>query len=148
RQATKAAPQWSPPWVAIANLQAADSLAEAHRTLEQGLAVNPDDPRLLVNSALVLWRQQLELPPEQRTRTEGAQLRTRAEKAAPNPAEAAPARADYLTTLEKPDEALRRLEQATKVNPRSAPLWLARANLLNRLGRRTAAIETLDRAIA
>ncbi|WP_406701323.1 tetratricopeptide repeat protein (plasmid) [Singulisphaera sp. Ch08] len=148
REATKANPQWSTPWIAIANLEAAERLGDANRTLEQGLAVNPNDPRLLVNSALLLWRRQLELPAEKRTWTEFEQILDRVEKVAPNSVEGALVRADYLATLGKSDDALARLVAVTKANPKSAPLWMAQANLLNRLGRSTEAIETLNQAIA
>ena len=68
RQATKAdARSWEPPWLAMANHQAAERLDDARRTLDQALGVNPNDPRLLVGSALILWRQQVQLPREQRS---------------------------------------------------------------------------------
>lgn len=148
RQAAKAAPQWSTPWVAIANIQAGERPSDAYRTLEQGLAASPNDPRLLVNSALLQWREQLRLPPEKRSWHEVEQALDRAEKADPNSVEAALVRADYLATLDRTDDALARLEAAAKVNPNSAPLGLARANLLNRLGRPVEALQALDRAIA
>jgi tetratricopeptide (TPR) repeat protein len=148
RQATKAAPQWSPPWVAIANLQASERLGDAYRSLEQGLAANPNDPRLLVNSALILWRQQMQLPPKDRSWTELERVLERAARVAPNSVELALVQADYLTSIGKPADALARLEAAARVNPKSAPLWLARANLLSRQGKRTEALRVLDQAAA
>lgn len=148
RQATKAMPRWSTPWVAIANLQAAEHIDDAYRTIEQGLAASPNDSRLLVNSALIQWREQLRLPPDQRSWADVEQTLGRAEQADPNLVETALLRADYLTTVGKPDAALARLEAVAKLNPNSAPLWLARVNLMSRLGRSDNAQKTLDRAIA
>src|SRR5205807_3185851 len=101
RQATKAAPQWSPPWVAIANLQAPGRLGDAYRTLEQGLAVNPNDPRLLANSARILWAQQMQLPAGQRSWAEVERTLARAEAVAPGSVEVALVRADYLASVAK-----------------------------------------------
>lgn len=147
RQATKSNPTWSTPRLAIANLEAAERLGDAYRTIEQGLAITPNDPRLLVNSALLLWRQQCEIPAEKRSWSEFEQVLERAEKADPKALETVLLRADYLTVLGKTETALERLETAIQGQPQSAPLWLALANLLNRTGRTKEAIETLDRAM-
>lgn len=148
RQATKAAPQWSPPWVAIASLQASERLGDAYRSLEQGLAANPNDPRLLVNSALILWRQQMQLPAKDRSWTELERVLERAAQVAPHSVELALVQADYLTSVGKPADALEKLEAAAQANPKSAPLWLARANLLSRQGKTTEALRVLDQATA
>jgi len=149
RQATKANPEWSAPWIALANLEAAEGGGEsAFRVLGQGLAIAPNDARLLVNSALILWRQQVALPTAQRSWKEFEQLLERAEKADPHSSEAALIRADYLSTLGKNDEALAHLASAVARTPKALPLQLAQANLLNRLGRTQEAIAKLDQAIA
>ena len=148
RQATTLSRRWSDPWLAIARVQAAEDLDEAITTMDQALAALPDDARLLANLALLSWQRQLERPPAQRSWTEVERALERARKAAPGAVELALFEADYLVTLGRLDDGLARLEAASKLNPKSVPLWSARANGLKRLGRTTQALEVLAQASA
>ncbi len=148
RQATKSSPHWSTPWVAVANIQGSEHLEEARRTLEQGQVLSPGDPGLAINLALLYLRQQLLLPRERRTWGDVEKSLAAARKVAPSSAELALVEADYFLAAEKPEDALKTLRAATKQNDRSAPLWMAQANLLARLGRTTEAMDTVNRGIA
>jgi len=148
RQATKSNPRWSTPWIAIANLQGTEHLDEARRTLEQAQVLSPGDPGLAINVALILLRQQLLLPHENRNWADVEKALAVARPLAPSSAEMALVEADYYLAAGKPDKALARLKAVTQRNERSAPLWIAQANLLNRLGRTAEALELVNQGIA
>ncbi|WP_422931941.1 tetratricopeptide repeat protein [Singulisphaera sp. PoT] len=148
RQATKANSHWSTPWIAIANLEGNEHLAEARRTLEQGLALSPGDPALSINLALVVLRQQLLIAKEDRNWGNVEKVLEVAHKLAPSSAEVALVEADYYLASDRPDDAMRVLKDMSKKNDRSSPLWIAQANLLNRLGRTSEALEAVRQGLA
>ncbi|MHC5544225.1 tetratricopeptide repeat protein, partial [Singulisphaera rosea] len=147
RLATKANSRWVSPWVEIANLQGPENLDDAVRVLEEGIAANPEEAKLLVNLALILWRQQAQLEAGKRSWTKLEDVLAKARKVAPNSVELALVEADYLAGINKSADSLQVLEKASKINPKSTSLVLARANLLQRLGRTPEATALLDRAI-
>jgi tetratricopeptide (TPR) repeat protein len=147
-RAATASPRWCDPWLAISRLQVVDNPDEAAATTEQGLVTMPDDPRLLANLALLAWLRQMRQPPARRRWDEVEKALARARRASPDSVEVALVEADYLVGLGRIDDGLARLEAASKLNPRSVPLWSAWANGLTRLGRTAQALEVLDRATA
>jgi tetratricopeptide (TPR) repeat protein len=141
--------EWSAPWTAAARLQStASRSSEAIDGLRKGLALNPDDPRLLTTLAQVLCREELKKAPAKRSWGEVERVLAQASKVAPGSPELALIRSDYLTATGRPDDALATLEAATKLNPRSPEVWLARASALYLRGHNARAIEVLDQAIA
>ena len=134
-RAATASPRWCDPWLAISRLQVVDNPGEAAATAEQSLVTMPDDPRLLANLALLAWLRQMRQPQARRRWDEVEKVLARARRASPGSVEVALVEADYLVSLGRIDDGLAQLEAASKLNPKSVPLWSARANGLTRHGR-------------
>lgn len=148
RQAAAVSKGWNGPWLAIARLQLADGVDTAAADLERGLQSMPDDPNLLASLAQIQWRKQVSLPEDRRDWSAVESVLERGKLVAPNSAELAMVRADYLNATRRPEDALAVLQGAVKQNPNSVGLWLANINLLSRLGRFEQALESVARATA
>ena len=146
RRATALPSSGPQPWLAIARIQLVDRPADAITTLERGLAAIPDEPSLLVTLAQVLWQQEMAKPKNRRDWAEFGRWLDRAEKTAPTSAEVAAVKADYFASVDRLEEGLTLLRDATVRTPSAANLWLARANVLGRLDRGEEALEVLTAA--
>ncbi|GAC1465098.1 MAG: hypothetical protein NVSMB9_04370 [Isosphaeraceae bacterium] len=149
RQAAEISNDWTAPWAAVARLQAASaSTDEAVATLRKGLAVNPNDARLLTNLAQVLWSEQTQKPKPQRDWSEVVRVLSEARKVAPGSVELALVESDYYVASDRIDDAIALLKTATGMNPKSPELWLARINCLARNGHLGDALDATEQAIA
>jgi tetratricopeptide (TPR) repeat protein len=148
RQAAEQSQDWSAPWAAVARIQLPTRPAEALATLQRGLALNRNDPRLMAAVAGVLWREQIRLPKAKRSWGEVEQLIAKAKAANPGSPDVALIESDYYEATDRPDDALGLLQTATGLNPKSTDLWLARANALARRGHLAQALDVLDQAVA
>jgi tetratricopeptide (TPR) repeat protein len=146
RQSADLSHRWNAPWLAIARLQASDYPDEATATLERGLTLLPDDATMLAALAQIQWWQQIQLPREKRSWTEFERVMTLARSRILSSVELALIQADYLMMIGKTDDALALLETALRQHPKSALLWLTRANGLSRIGQPARALEVLDQA--
>lgn len=148
RQSAELSQDWSSPWTAVARLQAETRPDAAEATLRRGLALMPNDPKLVTALAQVLWRAQMQKPEPRRNWGEVERVLDEARKAAPGSSDLALVMADYYTARQRPDDAIALLRTATGLNPRATELWLALANSLVRRGRPGQALEAIDRAEA
>ena len=148
RKSAELSTRWNAPWLAVARLQVAERSDEAYATLEQALAAIPGDAQLLAAQAQVLWQQQARRPPDKRSWAEFERVVERAQRSAPNSLELVLVRADQLMATNHPEDALALLSAASRLNPRSVPLWQALANGLRRLNKLSTALAVLDQATA
>lgn len=135
-------------WVALARLQATSQTDQAETTLRRGLALMPNNSKLVTTLAEVLWRRQMSKAPAQRSWKEVEQLMESARQEAPGSVELALLKADYYAARGQSDDAVELLKGATEKTPKSPELWLALANALSRRGNYGQALDTLDRAEA
>jgi tetratricopeptide (TPR) repeat protein len=136
------------PWLALARLQAVDRPGDQVATLERGIAAVGPDERLLAEFARALWRKQAALSADKRDWSELKRALEQGRKAAPGSVELALIRADFASTAGRPEDGLAVLEAETRRDPASAPLRIALAEALARLGRGDEAIRRLDEAVA
>lgn len=146
RRAAELSQDWSTPWTALARLQSQSKADDAEQTLRRGLALMPNDPKLVTALAEVLWRQQMQKPEAERSWSEIQRLLDDARKRDPGSVTLALVEADYYTARRQPDDAIELLEQASRQNPQAPELWLALANALARRGRLAKALDAIDRA--
>jgi tetratricopeptide (TPR) repeat protein len=148
RQAADLSKEWTSPWIALARLQSDSRPDDAAATLRKGLALMPNDPKLMTALAQILWREQMQKALPQRNWTGVKKILDDSRKAAPGSVELALVEADFYTSIAQPDEAIALLKTAAGQSPRSTELWIALVNALARRGHIGDALTTLDQAIA
>lgn len=152
RRAVKAAPRWSPPRLALVRLLQARRFEQAEAELNRALTEIPDDPGLLVFKARQeLGRRITQARRNPRHQTSWGPLENliaRISATAPASPALALIEADYRSAVGQPDQAIARLEEATRHAGKDADLWLARAAKLAEQGRTPEALLVLEQAAA
>lgn len=152
RRAVKAAPRWVPPRLALIRLLQARQPEQAEAELNRALAEIPNDPGLLIFKARQeLARQVAQAQQNQRKPASWDALETLITQigaVAPTSPALALIEADYRSATGQPEQAIARLEEATRHAKQDADLWLARATKLAALGRIDEALLVLEQAAA
>lgn len=147
QHAAEVARDWSTPWSALARLQMTTRPTEAMTSLNKGLALHSEDPRLLAILAGVLWREQLAKPRSQRNWTEVEEVIGRAKKRSPNSPELALVESDFYESTDRFQDGVELLAAASAIHPHDQSLWLARANMLARHNQVAPALEVIDKGL-
>lgn len=121
---------------------------EVESELQRALLTQGDAPDLLLKLAHLELREQAAKPADQQDWTRLKALMKRIEAVAPGASGLLLLQADQLLREDKPEEALKSLEQATKLQKADARLWLARAELLAKTSRLDQALLVLEQAMA
>lgn len=152
RRAVKAAPRWVPPRLALVRLLQVRQPEQADAELNRALAEVPNDPGLLIFKARQeLGRQITQARQNQRKPASWGTLETLITQigaAVPTSPALALIEADYRSATGQPDQAIARLEEATRHTKQDADLWLARATKLAEQGRTPEALLVLEQAAA
>jgi cellulose synthase operon protein C len=144
QRATNSPAAGAAPWLALARLQAVDRPGDQVATLERGIAAVGPDERLVVELARALWHKQMAMPSGKRDWSE----LDRVLNTTPDTVETVVIRAELAASQGRAEDGVALLEGATLHNPASAPLRLALAEALARLGRVDRAVARLDEAVA
>jgi tetratricopeptide (TPR) repeat protein len=121
-------------------------LAEARIEIERGLQVIPDAATLLLTKAVLLLREQAQLPRERRSWDAFLETLELAAKQAPNSPSLALLQTDFLTLEGRIQEAIVRLKTAVDGHPKIDTIAIAYANSLARAGQVEEALRVLDQA--